>query len=74
MSQSFFPESGEQVVRIWPEEEEGITFVQARNRGETAAEPTKIRIFRLAIGSLLRASLIKVSSANVKPEFHKRAD
>jgi hypothetical protein len=62
MSQ-FFPVTGKQVVPlVRMDDEDGITFVQARHIGSKHEEGAKVRIFRFAIGKFIKASVIKIDS------------
>jgi hypothetical protein len=66
MAKSFFPPTGRRVVPILKlEDDDEITLVED-NKDKSLAHGARIRIMRLAIGSLLKASVIKIESDDLK--------
>ena len=64
MSQ-FFPATGKQVVPLVRlDDEDGITFVQTRANASKQDETSRVRIFRFAIGKLIKATVIRIESPN----------
>lgn len=64
MSQ-FFPATGSQVVPlVRMDEDDGITFVQARPPASKDEQGARVRIFRFAIGKLIKATVIRIESPN----------
>ena len=68
MSKPFFPTTGKRVVPLVKiEDDDELTFVEA-NRDKSPKHSAHIRILRLAIGSLFKASVIKIESDELKIE------
>ena len=61
----FFPATGKQVVPlVRVDDDDGITFVQTRANASKQDERARVRIFRFALGKLIKATVIKIESPN----------
>jgi hypothetical protein len=72
MSTPIFPATGQRVVPfVSVDDEADLTIVDAKRNG-SCPKPLKLRIFRAAIGSLLKFSWINIDGENCKVTFTKR--
>jgi hypothetical protein len=72
MSTPFFPNTGQRVVPLVTiDEDNDLTVVQARRNGSSPSV-VKLRIFRIAFGSLFRATWLNIDGENCKVTYTKR--
>ncbi|MGI8838838.1 MAG: hypothetical protein ACR2H4_19690 [Pyrinomonadaceae bacterium] len=64
MSEIYFPATGQRVVPLLKiNDNEDVTFVHAR-KPESSSPAPKVRILRIVIGSLFRATFVNIESDN----------
>jgi hypothetical protein len=72
MSTPIFPTTGQRVVPfVTVDDESDLTIVHAQRNG-SFPKPVKLRILRVTIGSLLKASWINIDGENCKVTYTKR--
>jgi hypothetical protein len=72
MGTPVFPATGQRVVPIVTiEEDNDLTIVQARRNGSPRSS-LKLRIFRIAFGSLFKALWLNIDGENCKVTYTKR--
>ena len=72
MNTPFFPSTGQRVEPIVTiEEDNELTIVQARRNG-LSRKVLKLSIFRIAIGSLFKATWLNIDGENCKVTYTKR--
>ena len=72
MNKPFFPVGGQRVVPIVTlNSDDDVTLVEARKNG-LVHTALKLRIFRITIGSLLKATWMHIDGDNCKVTYRKR--
>jgi hypothetical protein len=72
MSKSFFPITGQRVEPILKiNDNDEVTSVQSRKNDASRGDP-KVRIIRIVIGSLFKATMVSIDLENCKQPHTKR--
>lgn len=72
MSESFFPITGQRVEPILKiNDNDEVTSVQARKNATNHGDP-KVRVIRIVIGSLFKATMVSIDPENCKQTHLKR--
>ncbi len=72
MNEPFFPITGQRVVPVVKVDDlNDMTVVQARKNG-SCHSLLKLRIIRIAIGSLFKATVVNIDAENCRVTYTKR--